>query len=99
MAETQSRIETCRRGHRWPVGDSLILRTGDPEPVCPVCGESAEPSPPSNGSGESTLISPATWDTREEEPGAQDSTTSEPTVPGYAILRVLGRGYGGVDYK
>jgi serine/threonine protein kinase len=96
---------TCPQGHQW----DLVLReptpVGDLHLVCPVCGGRGEAvRPPDAGLSSARTVPPRSPPVAEEalEPELveeEDAAAEYPSIPGYELQGVLGRGGMGVVYK
>src|SRR5689334_20210676 len=100
----------CAQGHRWEPPDNMPTVAADLPVACPVCSaplskeNTSVTSEPLFGTLAAGQLPPVvdTDLTPTRSPSAQPrqpSTSELPTVTGYEILGVLGRGGMGVVYK
>jgi hypothetical protein len=95
------RLLACPRGHQWEVSDAAAA------PLCPVCGDvspgtttvAAVPNQPTDTEHTSPVPVPEETCTVAPSSRATSAVPESVVVPGYEILRELGRGGMGVVYQ
>lgn len=81
----------CTLGHRWQAAEDGTL--ADTSTLCPVCGSQAL-----NGFDSTITPDPAVFDDHSTLPHVGATPAARPEVPGFEIVRELGRGGMGVVY-